>query len=550
MNYQALPDEKPKRARDWTPVWDQLQPIGNVNGAIREALDDFCARKRITFAALEALDARYAARHRHVCLAFAGRNRDGTRVLAIKYRPVDGSSHDSEAEQPSVWLLPIMAGKLSAVDWFVAEGETDGARLYDLVGDAAAILVLPAGAKAFKPEWAALIPRDANVYLCHDADEDGDQGAEKAARIIGGKTVRVRPPLEGGDWCDWQGTRAEFVELVNSQRAPRYEFAPLADFLAHPFPKAEPLLGEPGAIILARGSLLMVYGADGCGKSTWTIDGIAHLAAGKDWLGFPVPRKVRVCIIENEGPPDLFQQKLKAKIASWDGPDFTHNLYAFKGPWGDFSFADPDARAALNAFCDDHAIDVVTANPTLGLGVAASGRPDETQAFVDWLGECGLKSERAFWLLHHENKAGQISGDWGRHPDTKAQLQQDGNRPRTKLDWAKTRWATLSTNEKAVLLDWVVETQSYTVTELDTIGASDSELLERLVDYVTKNPGATTNTIQMNVKGTNSRIRALLDGEQFDCFEGKRGAHLWFPRSTTTASGNDEPTRWGANPHE
>src|SRR5262245_8300006 len=89
MNYQTLDDEKPKRARDWTAQWDQLQPIGSVNGAVREALDDFCARKRITFAALEALDARYAARHRHICLAFAGRNRDGTRVLAIKYRPVD-----------------------------------------------------------------------------------------------------------------------------------------------------------------------------------------------------------------------------------------------------------------------------------------------------------------------------------------------------------------------------------------------------------------------------------------------------------------------------
>jgi hypothetical protein len=170
------------------------------------------------------------------------------------------------------------------------------------------------------------------------------------------------------------------------------------------YPIAELLLGEPGVAVLTVGSLLMVYGADGSGKSTWTIDGIVHLAAGAAWLGIPVPRPVRICIVENEGPPSLFQQKLAAKITSWDGADPTVNLYVFAAPWGEFSFAGAAARDALNEFCDEHSIDLVTANPTLGLGVAVSGRPDETQQFVDWLVECGLKSNRAFWLLHHETK--------------------------------------------------------------------------------------------------------------------------------------------------
>ena len=152
----------------------------------------------------------------------------------------------------------------------------------------------------------------------------------------------------------------------------------------------------------------------------------------------------------------------------------------------------------------------MTANPTLGLGVAASGRPDETQQFVDWLVECGLKGERAFWLLHHENKAGQISGDWGRHPDTKVSLQQDGNRPRTKLDWAKTRWATLTQETepaKVSMLEWITETQGYSVTELDTVGASDAELEERIADYLAEHPLSSTTTVETEVKGTASRIR-------------------------------------------
>jgi hypothetical protein len=201
----------------------------------------------------------------------------------------------------------------------------------------------------------------------------------------------------------------------------------------------------------------------------------------------------------------------------------------FKGPWDEFTFADPEARAALTEFCDQHQVDVVTANPTLGLGVAVSGRPDETQAFVDWLVECGLKRDRAFRLLHHENKAGQISGDWGRHPDTKVSLRQHGNQQRTKLDWAKTRWATLPTDvtAKTCLLEWVIETQGYNVLELDSVGANDTELVQRIVTYLTEHPWAPTRAVYDRVKGDKTRIRKLLDGDRFDRVAGSRGAILW-----------------------
>ena len=531
-------ERAPKRVVDHSATWAKLEPVGSVNGQLKERIRVFCESKRITFESLEALGARVALRRGgKVELAFAGDNGAGS-VTAIKYRPLDGSSHDSTAEAPSTWLRPIVAGRRDSLDWLVCEGETDAARLWALVGDVAAIMVLPAGARTFRREWADLIPRGATVALCHDADEHGDAGAEKAAKVIGGRTVRLRPPVDGGDWCDWAGGRDDLLGLLRGTRRPRFEFARLDGFLAHPYPKAEPLLGEPRAIFLAVGSLLMVYGPDGSGKSTWTIDGIAHLAAGEPWLGIPVPRPVRVAVIENEGPPSLFQQKLEAKIATWDGPAFTDNVFVLAGPWGEFTFADPDARAALAEFCDEHEVDVVTANPTLGLGVAASGRPDETQQFVDWLVECGLKTTRAFWLLHHENKAGQISGDWGRHPDTKVSLRQDGNQQRTKLDWAKTRWATLPTDTiaKACLLEWVTDTQGYTPIELAAGGASDDEIVARTAAFLAEHPWAPTRAVYEGVKGDKQRIRAVLDGDRFDCVDGPRGAILW----NLTADRSDE----------
>ena len=385
---------------------------------------------------------------------------------------------------------------------------------------------------------------------------DGDAGAEKAAAIIGGRTVRVRPPLDGGDWCDWKGGREEFLELVKAptSSAPLRVSTALRASSRIEYPKAEPLLGEPGAIFLARGSLLMVYGADGAGKSTWTIDGIAHLAAGVPWLGIPVPRPVRVCIIENEGPPALFQQKLAAKIAELGGPrPGAQPLRASRGPWGEFSFADPDARAALVEFCEEHAIDVVTANPTLGLGVAASGRPDETQQFVDWLVECGLKSTRAFWLLPPREQGRPDLAATGAATPTRRCSSSKTATSRARSSTGRRRAGRRSRarrSRRRACSSGSSRRRATRSTELDTVGASDAELEERLADFLAEHPWSTTRAVWEGVNGTNERIRRLLEGDRFDCVGGPRNSILWGLAKETDSTASEEPTQSPNQPME
>ena len=351
VSYAALDEKPPKNVKDWTPTWRKLEPLANVNGSVRDAFDAFCARKRITFAALEALNGRYAVRRGRVCLAVAGWNYDGTRVTALKYRPTDGSSHDTEAEKPSVWLRPIVLGKRDALDWVLAEGETDAARLYDLVGDVAAVMVLPAGARAFKREWAGLIPRGATVLLCHDADEEGDLGAEKAALLLGGKTLRVRPPVEGGDWCDWEGSRDELLELVSAAKASLGSIEPLdlETLLAGPVPETDWVWRG----WLARAWLALVVADPKVGKSLLVLWLAACMRSGSSCLGSDV-KQGRVGILDFENPLPEVHKRLRAVGITADDHE---GIAYFHMP--SLNLGASEAEAVLTDLIGEHELDLL-----------------------------------------------------------------------------------------------------------------------------------------------------------------------------------------------
>jgi hypothetical protein len=311
-SYSSLAAERPRKAADWTSLWEKLPDVASVNGSVAERITAFCEQKGITVDALSALGTRVATRRGgSLWLAFAGASRDGNKITAVKYRPVGGGSHDSEAQTPSVWLSPITAGKLSALDWFIAEGETDGARLYDLVGDVAAILVLPAGARTFKPVWADRIPRGAVVHLAHDADVDGDEGAAAAAKILGGSTVRLRPPT--ADWCDWRGTREEFIELVREARRAEEQ----APWTPETWSEFRDAAGDDTdwliAGLLPSGQLIFTAAPPKRGKTWLALVKALALSTGKPLFGeYEIPEPVHVLYVALEGSRTALRARLGA----------------------------------------------------------------------------------------------------------------------------------------------------------------------------------------------------------------------------------------------
>jgi hypothetical protein len=337
------------------------------------------------------------------------------------------------------------------------------------------------------------------------------------------------PPAEQ----DWTGEEPELPPA-----APPVRFVRGDKFLEADYPAPVTIYGDERDRLIVQGSLTLVYGDGGAGKSTFTVDAIAHFAAALPWLGITVPGPVRVLVIENESGQGLFQQKLAEKVASWGkGADWIKNVYVYAEPWGAFSFANNETCAALREFCTVQAIDLVVVNPLFGVGGPGAGKPEETSAFIERLKTCGLWSvpPLGFWLIHHENKSGQVSGDWLCHPDTVIELEQDGDQPQTKLRWVKTRWASTPSEArpKKQLLEWLTEHKGYEVLDVSLSGnaVTDAELQERLDEYLVTHAGSSMQAVYKGVTGDNTRLKALLErGAEAGTHTmnpGSHGAKLW-----------------------
>ena len=383
--YARLAGEKPRTVRDHTDLWNRLTPIGSASDDVRAAIGRFCESKRIAFAALEQLGTRTVRRDIGQCLAYAGSNGNG-KVVAIKYRPLNGTSHDSVAEAPSVWLRPIVIGKLDSLDWLIAEGETDAARLYGLVGDSCAILALPTGTHVFKREWADAIPRGATVGLCHDADEDGDAGAKKAAEVIGGRTFRIRPPIEG-DWCDWDGDRDAFLRLAREDRGGyRLEVLTAREVCALPEPPGDDQVLGP---LFVRGQRTVIGAHTGHGKTSLILQAIAAITERRaclDWHG----TGGRALVIDAEQGLRTIKRRLREA-----GLDQSELVDYVRAPDGLELDSNPEHIAAVERIlANEYA--VLFADPLYKLHRGASN--DEREV-VDFMRQLDAWRERHYFAL-------------------------------------------------------------------------------------------------------------------------------------------------------
>jgi hypothetical protein len=497
----------PKRLVDHSVAWAKLPPLAEVNGNARELVVAFCRSKRIGIEALVALGTRvHIDGNGGIELAWGYEHRGA--ITAVKFRPI--GDRPPYTLKPSSYLKPLVIGNRESLDWFIAEGETDTARLYGFVGTEAAILCLPAGAGTFKHEWGDVIPRGATVYTALDADVYGDDGAKRASRELGGG-VRVRPPDGFKDWCEWDGGRDDFIELVRVARGGQAQFqvVTLDEFAAVDEPGAEALVGSSSeTAVIPEGGDCMYYGDGGAGKTTLALDLVFHLAAGDPWLGIPIARAVTVLVIENEGPRPHFRKKLGRKRDGWAGSPTGDRIRVLEEPWSEITLLDETHRQALAKKILEVDADVVVIGPVTAAGMLEAGTIQQVREFMANVGDVRRRTGRiiTFILIHHENKGGSVSGAWEGVGDTLFHVQAQGH-GRTRLFIQKARWSSVH-HATALQLIWAPG-DGFEVS--DEQERDDDTLADEILQAVRQNGGTPWTPIEKQISGKGARLRAIRD---------------------------------------
>jgi AAA domain len=286
------------------------------------------------------------------------------------------------------------------------------------------------------------------------------------------------------------------------------EFVSLAEFVGVDEKGVDALLGDSSSVVIPQGGDVMVYGDDGAGKTTLSIDLAFHLAAGDNWCGISVARPIRAALVENEGPRPLFRAKLRRKSDTWAGSDLGDRLHVLETPWGLFSFADQNHRAWLAAAVDELELDVVILGPLTRIGMNDAGTLQETRDFSGLLADVRARATRpiTFVLIHHENKGGQVSGAWEGAGDTLLHVQAQGH-GRTRLVFQKARWAS-DWHGKSLQLLWA-DGEGFTVADAPQRDANT--IADEILAAIRSNGGVSWNVIQKAVGGNAERARSVRD---------------------------------------
>jgi hypothetical protein len=159
------------------------------------------------------------------------------------------------------------------------------------------------------------------------------------------------------------------------------------------------------------------------------------------------------------------------------------------------------------------------------------GTLDEIEEFMALVEDVQRLAERsvAFRIIHHENRAGQISGAWEGVPDTLVHVQPQGNGS-LRVFWQKVKWAS-ELHRTTTQLVWA-DGDAFAISEKEEV--TEAAMAEGLVEAARLNPGGTWTQIRSSevTKGNDAdkaRVRdALLTTGQLVNTATRKGAfNLW-----------------------
>ncbi len=312
-----------------------------------------------------------------------------------------------------------------------------------------------AGGRHYVSELAAKVPAAGNAR--HYAEIVQGHAIDRAKREVGLELQNGLPPAEAIE-------RLSVLATPTVSEDSGHPFAlSIEEFIAAKGDAPTPLIGTEDDTLMPAFGLGLLIAKGGKGKTTLISNTILHLASGESWLGFEVPRPLRILFIENEGPREPFRRKLERHRSHWPHP-LKGEIFIYDENWGAARLDEMGFVERLNRFADAHEVDLIVGDPLDSLAINGVGSPEDTRDMVDRFKAAGLFSRTAWLLPHHprkekvEDAVDEASGAWGGRPDLMLGLEKlPGERAR--LSFPKIRWG--KRDGYAYLLSYDADTESF-----------------------------------------------------------------------------------------
>jgi hypothetical protein len=261
-------------------------------------------------------------------------------------------------------VSPLVIGELVAGESVhVFESQWDAFAFMDVSGERSGVIITRGASNGRLV--ADVIPENAKVFLWMQNDAAGGKWAKDVCAHVKHNVKRVKIPAPHKDLNDWTRARATADDLlgaiVNAQVI-RQLGRPLIEFKTPS--QLKNFVPPPGIVLvgnchIVRGSVFVIGGAPGVGKSRASVALAEAGAIGHEWFGLTVHRKFKTMIIQTENGPF----RLKKEFSEMDCDALEAYVRICEPPPFGLCFGRDEFKTQLSAAIASFAPDAVIFDP-------------------------------------------------------------------------------------------------------------------------------------------------------------------------------------------
>jgi AAA domain/CHC2 zinc finger len=235
------------------------------------------------------------------CIAFPVRDPAGN-VAAVHYRLKDGSWRYYPQGSK---VRPLVIGELAAGDpVHLFESQWDAFSFMDRSGERSGIIITRGASNAALV--CDCIPEGSTVYVWTQNDAAGEKWEEEICANTKATVRRAKIPAPHKDLNDWTHSSATAddlygamtnAEVIREVEKPLIEFKTPSQLRSFVPAAGIVLIGD---CHIVRGTVFVIGGAPGIGKSRSSVALAVAGATGEDWFGLSVHRRFKTMIIQTE----------------------------------------------------------------------------------------------------------------------------------------------------------------------------------------------------------------------------------------------------------